>query len=363
MESVRIRLSRIAHAVFATAVLTATLAGAARAGGFTVTHLVTDGTIPAAHFDRHLVNAWGISYAPGGPFWISDNGTGLSTIYSSDGTAAPLVVTVPAPTAGDTSAPTGQVFNGTTGFMVHSGAVSGSAVFLFATEDGTISGWSPVVDPTHAILAVDRSGSGAVYKGLAMGHSVLGDVLYATDFHNRRVDAFNSNFQYLGSFTDPAVPQDYAPFGIQAFGDLIYITFAEQKPPDNHDDLAGPGHGYIDVFNANSELLARLVSNGPLNSPWGMAVAPASFGSFAGSLLVGNFGDGRINAFNPITGRYLGALQGSSGAPLVLPGLWGLIPGNGGKGGDVNMVYYTAGPNDESDGAFGQIFMPNFRWR
>jgi len=361
MASVLKSLTSALRCATITVGLSAVLASAGwSADGFKVTNIVSDGSVPAQHVDKNLVNAWGIAHSPGSPFWISSNGKGVSTIYNGAGVTLLAPVQVPGPRTNITGKPTGQVFNGGPGFEVKKAGLHGPAAFIFATEDGTISGWNPTVDIAHAVIAVKPSTNGAIYKGLAIANNFFGDVLYATDFHNRKVDAFDSNFKLLGSFSDPFVPHNYAPFGIQAFDGLLYVTFAQQKGPDNEDDQAGNGHGFIDVFSSYGYPLGRLVSNGKLNSPWGLAVAPSTFGQFAGSLLVGNFGDGKINAFDPFTGQYLGTLRDPFGTPVVISGLWGLIPGNGAKGGDIDKIYFTAGPGDEAHGLFGSIASTTF---
>ena len=325
----------------------------------TQTNLVSDGFVEANHIDPNLVNPWGVSYNPTGPFWVSDNGTGVATLYNGSGEPSPvgnpLVVTIPTPDAqADHSAPTGQVFNGGGGFVVTEGYSSGSAAFLFATEDGTIAGWNPTVDATNAITAVDESGSGAVFKGLAIGTMGGQQFLYAANFHDGNVEVFDSSFNHVKSFTDPSVPSNYAPFNVQVLGDHLYVTFAQQDET-KHDDVPGPGHGYVDEFDLSGQLLHQVAANGPLDSPWGLDIAPASFGRFAGDLLVGNFGDGTINVFDHDTGDFAGKLTGPNGQPIQNDGLWALINGNGGNGGEPNTVYFTAGLADETHGLFGSL--------
>src|SRR6266513_3769309 len=285
-------------------------------------NLVSDLVGEANRRDPNLVNPWGISFNPmGGPFWVSDNGTGVVTVYNGAGkpfpVGSPIVVTVP-PAAGGIppSSPTGQVFNPTVDFTLTPGM---RAVFLFATEDGTIAGWNPMVNATTAVTKVDNSGSGAIYKGLAMGSNVNGNFLFAANFHAGTIDVFDKNFTPVispGAFTDPNIPAGFAPFNIQNIGGQLYVTYAKQDA-DKHDDVAGPGNGFVDVFNTDGVLQKRLVSQGVLNSPWGKAVAPAGFGPFGCDLLIGNFGDGTINAFNPSTGNLLGTLEDSNGQPIV----------------------------------------------
>jgi uncharacterized protein (TIGR03118 family) len=321
--------------------------------------------------DPNLVNAWGITASPMGPFWISDNGTGFSTVYNGAGqpfpASGPLVVTIPPPAgsaAGTTAAPTGVVFNSTTDFTVTANGKSGTAIFIFATEDGTISGWSPSVDP-NAILAADNSqvptaGNGAVYKGLALGSNATGNFLFATNFRAGTIDVFDKNFagaKLSGNFSDPNIPAGFAPFGIANISGNLYVTYAKQNA-EKHDDVSGAGNGYIDEFDTNGNLLKRLVTQGALNSPWGLTVAPANFGERSNDLLIGNFGDGTINAFDPTTGAFLGPLQNQDGSSVTINGLWGLDFGNGAAAGSPRTLFFTAGIGDEAHGLFGKL-QPN----
>jgi uncharacterized protein (TIGR03118 family) len=330
-------------------------AGAAGVNAFLQHNLVADVAGVADFTDPNLVNAWGIATSATSPFWVNDNGTGLSTVYTSSGSISTLKAIVPAGESGSSpSTPTGIVFNGTGGFAIATGKTPN---FIFATESGTVSGWNSTVDATHAILKVDRSGSGAVYKGLAISSGSTGPYLYAANFHSGAIDVFDANWAAValpGAFADPAVPAGYAPFNIQNLGGKLYVVYARQDAA-RHDEVPGPGNGYVAVFDLNGNLIEHLDSNGPLNAPWGMALAPATFGAFANALLVGNFGDGRINAFDPATGILLGTLQDASGSSISIPGLWGLIVGNGGNGGDPNSVYFAAGPGDETHGLFGVL--------
>ncbi|KAA5609476.1 TIGR03118 family protein [Rhodovastum atsumiense] len=326
----------------------------------TQANLVSDGFVRAAHTDGHLINPWGVSFAPGGPFWISDNGSGVATIHDGTGRTLPLgghaAITIAAARGShDPATPTGQVFNSTgSGFGITAGGKSAASVFLFATEDGTISGWNPRVDAGRSVLAVDGSGHGAVYKGLAMAQVNGRPRLYAADFRNSRVDIFDSRFAHVGSFTDPSLPKGYAPFNVQALGGRVFVTFALQDA-DRKDDVAGAGHGYVDEFDTSGHMVRRIASGGPLNSPWGLDIAPAGFGSVGGDLLVGNFGDGTIDAFDLGTDHFIGRLLGTDGRPLVIGDLWALTNGNGGNGGDPGKVYFTAGVQDEAHGLFGSL--------
>ena len=333
-------------------------AAPAHATRFVVTNLVSDGFVPAPTVDPNLINPWGVSYGPGGPFWVSDNNAGVSTLYNGSGGKIPLTVNIAPPAGGTSATPTGQVFNSSASdFQISSGGKTGKALFIFDTEDGTISGWAPGVDLTHSILAVDNStvGLGAVYKGLAFGSTGGANFIYASDFRNGLIDQYDKNFNLVRAFTDPTLAAGYAPFNVQVLGGELYATFALQDPA-KHDDVGGPGNGYVDVFNLDGSFNRRLASlGGAINSPWGLTLAPASFGAFAGDLLVGNFGDGTISAFNPITGMFEGKLLQPNGTPVALGDLWALINGGGGVGGSTDKVYFTAGVQDESHGLFGSI--------
>ena len=330
---------------------------------FNVTNLVSDQPGVAAITDPNLVNAWGISESTSSPFWISDNGTGVTTLYSVPGstppvTKRPLTVTINPAAGAASSAPTGQVFNVSPGSGF---TISGSkAVFLFASEDGAISGWNPAFGTgSTAVVAVDHGSPdlslNAVYKGLAIT-AVNGGMLYATNFRAGTVEAYGSSFNPIlpGGFVDPNLPKGYAPFGASVINGELYVTYAKQDAA-KHDDVAGAGNGFVDVFNLDGTGERRLISRGALNSPWGLALAPTAFGTFGGDLLVGNFGDGDINAYDPMTGAFLGALDGPGGNPIEIDGLWALTFGNGAAGGSLDTLYFTAGPDGESHGLFGQL--------
>lgn len=322
---------------------------AAYADGFQVSKLVSDGSVAAMTKDPNLINPWGMSASPAGPIWVSDNNSGFSTLYTGAGAKAPLDVAIP-------GSPTGQVFNGSASdFKVSGGGKTGTAAFLFAGEGGIISGWAPSVNFTNAQVAVDNSSSGAVYKGLAIGSSGGSNFLYAANFNSGQVEMYNSAFGLVKTFTDPSVAAGYAPFNVQNLGGTLYVTYALQNAA-KHDDVAGAGNGYVDAFNLDGTFKSRLVSlGGAIDSPWGLDIAPGGFKSLAGDLLVGNFGDGTISAFNPTTGAFVDVLRDKNGAPIVEGDLWGLITGNGGSGGDANKVYFTAGVADEAHGLFGSI--------
>jgi len=329
---------------------------AARSGRFYAQHnLVSDGAVAADHVDAALVNAWGLVASATSPWWIADNGTDSSTLYNGN-TGAPLSLRV-----GVAGSPTGVVFNGGSSFVVRNGTDSGPARFIFATESGTILGWNPTVAPRRAVIAVDNSTAGAVYKGLAIATTPAGARLYATNFHGGAVDVFDAAFHHVpGGFVDATLPPGYAPFGIRNLGGTIYVTYALQDA-ERHDDVAGVGHGFVNAFNTQGQLLRRVASQGRLNSPWGLAVAPSNFGAFSGNLLVGNFGDGHINAFD--LGRFQetgelqqrGELHATTGQPLAIDGLWGLDFGNGAAAGPTNALFFTAGPFDEQHGLFGRL--------
>ncbi|RZI40687.1 TIGR03118 family protein [Herbaspirillum sp. HC18] len=322
-------------------------------------NLVSDGSIPAENTDSNLINAWGIAFNPFAFVWVADNGTGVSTLYDGTGKPQSLVVQIPGPAnSGEKGNPTGIVFNGSNDFVVSKGDASGPARFIFATESGVIAGWSPNADPTHAIRVVDNSSTNAVYKGLALSAGGRGGMLYATDFRNNRVDVFDSSFKPVtlssDAFTDPNIPSGFAPFGIQAIHGDIYVTYAKVDP-STFDDVKGQGNGYVNVFDPNGKFIRRIASKGQLNAPWGIAFAPAGFGEFSNRLLIGNFGDGTINAYDLATGNFVGTLKGSDHQPIKIDGLWGLAFGNGYAGQPVNSLFFTAGPGDEEHGLYGRI--------
>jgi uncharacterized protein (TIGR03118 family) len=329
---------------------------------FAQTNLVSDGFVPAPTIDPNLINPWGLTLSATSPFWVSDNGMGVTTVYTGAGTKVNVggldsiaIATPPGQTS--PASPTGDVFNiAGTGFNVTSGGHTGSSVFIFATEDGTISGWNPNVDPASSVLAVDNSqgGTGAVYKGLAIAQTDDGTFLYAANFRNGTVDVFDQNFKQVNSFTDPNVPAGYAPFNVQVLDGHLFVTFALQNDA-KHDDVAGAGHGFVDEFDLEGHMMHRVASGGVLDSPWGLAIAPPGFGEFANDLLVGNFGDGTINVFNPKNDHFLGKLEGANGAPITIGDLWALVPGTGAAGTDPNKIYFTAGVQNEAHGLFGSL--------
>ncbi len=316
-------------------------------------NLVSDIAGTADFTDAHLVNPWGISESAASPFWLSNAGTGTATVYNGSGVASATIVTIPNGAAAKSlTGPTGQVQNGSTGFLLANGK---AASFIFDTQDGTISAWNT---GTVAQLMVDNSAAGAVYTGLAI--NIAGPTLYAANFNSGKIDVFNTTFQattLAGSFADPNLPAGYAPYNIWNLGGKLYVTYALQNASKNG-PVAGAGNGIVNVFDLNGNLLQRIASNGPLNAPWGVAIAPAGFGPFGGALLVGNFIDGTINAFNLTTGASLGALQSQGNAPIAIPGLWALIFGNGKSGGDTNTLYFSAGIQSQAHGLLGSIAPP-----
>ena len=324
---------------------------------FGVANLVTDDQMahPAQITDPNLANAWGISSSPASPFWVSNNANGLSTLYvvkpATNATSiGPLVVTLPSPDGGSTAAtPTGQAFNSVGGF-------NGDA-FLFASEDGTISGWRGALGTTAEVLQTASSDN--VYKGLTLGASGGNPYLYAANFRTGEIDVLKGSPgapNLLGNFTDPNLPAGYAPFNIANLGGSLYVSYAVQDAA-KHDEVPGAGNGIVDVFDLQGVLIRRLATGGLLDAPWGMAIAPSSFGDLAGELLVGNFGDGTINAFDLSTQNPKApeALKDSQGHPIAIEGLWGLIPGNGANAGSLDDIYFSAGPDDETHGLFGVI--------
>jgi uncharacterized protein (TIGR03118 family) len=329
------------------------------ATGYLARNLIADTPGAADLTDPNLVNGWGIAISAASPFWICDGGTGLSTVYTASATAFSISATkaqIPPSSTGANTVCTGIVANSTTGFLI--GPSPGRAAsFIFATEGGTLSGWANAVDPVNAQMAVDNSATGAVYKGLALVTTPSAQ-LYAANFKTGTVDVFDGAWKPVtlaaGSFTDPAIPAGFAPFNIQNLGGKLYVTYAKQGPTKVF-DAPGVGNGYVDVYDTNGKLLQHLAEKGTLNSPWGVQIAPATFGKFGGALLVGNFGDGLISAFDVNTGAFLGTLQDQAGKNIQIDGLWGLQFGNGGNGGDVNSLYFTAGPQQQRHGLFGII--------
>jgi uncharacterized protein (TIGR03118 family) len=323
---------------------------------FTAAALVSDGAVAAPHNDANLKNPWGVAFNPKGFVWVADNGTNVATLYDGNGVPQSLVVAIPPGTRGD-AAPTGIVFNGTQSFMVTGNSKSGVAAFIFAGEGGTISAWAPAVAPTDALTMFDDGVGGAVYKGLALAANNGNNFLYATDFHNNKIDVFDTTFRKVvmpGAFQDPTLPAGFAPFGIQLIGSNLFVTYAKQDAAA-HDNVDGAGLGVVDVFDTAGNLKQHFATGGVLNAPWGIAQAPGNFGPFSGAVLIGNFGDGTINAFNASSGAPMGAVKSSNGNAIVESGLWGIAFGNNLSNQPLNTLFFAAGPNDEANGVYGRI--------
>src|SRR5262245_23680737 len=323
--------------------------GSARADTYSWTNFQSDIAGVAQHVDPNLVNPWGMSVSSNGTIWVSVNGTGVATLYHQDGTAASLVVTIPTARQNrGTGNPTGQVFNSTNFFQVTKNGTSGPARFIFVSEDGSISGWNPTVDPTNAIIAVDNGTNHgvnrAIYKGATLGVANGHNFLYATDFHTGKVETYDENFQQVNpnGFVDPNLPSGYGPFGIRNFNGEIFVTYAKQDHK-REDDVKCAGCGFINVFDTSGNFVRRLVSNGNLNAPWGLV-------EVENELWVGNFGDGLINVYDPMTGAFIETLMRADGTQLQFDGLWDMLPAQSGGG-----VFFTAGIADESHGLFGLI--------
>ena len=328
-----------------------------------MTKLVSDGSVAAQKTDPNLKNPWGVVFATGAPVWLVNNGTQTSTIYDGTGVINSRVVALPGGIRGAAD-PTGIVANSaTTDFMISKNAGTPAAArFIFDGEGGTIIGWAPTVDGTNGIIAYDDGNGGAVYKGLAIASDGTNNFLFATDFHNKKVDVFDKTFTKVtttGGFTDSTLPANYAPFGIQAITangtTLIYVTYAQTVAGSN-DNANGAGLGLVNVFDTHGTLQKHLIATGgKLNAPWGVAVAPANFGTYSGNLLVGNFGDGVINAFDVTTGNFIGAIADSSGTAIASPGLWGIAFGNGAQNQPATTLYFAAGIANEVGGLYGRI--------
>ncbi len=329
-------------------------------------YLVTDVTVNsgsgAPNADANLINPWGLSRSSGGPWWISDNGTGLSTLYSGTGAVVPLVVTIPAAKAGSGTlgSPTGTVFNGTQEFAVGAGK---PAAFLFSTEDGTISGWNPGVNATNAVIAVNESEKGASFKGLTDGVVDIAPyqnqtLLYAADFTLSKVEVFDGSFRHVEEIEerfreDTDLPGGFAPFNVQNLGGNIYVAYAQRGSGINERD--GAGLGFVKIYSADGRPLLKLEHGSWFNAPWGMAIAPSDFGPYSHTILVGNFGSGWIAAFDPLTGRFLDFLKDATGKLITIPGLWAISPGNDGTAGNATSLYFAAGGAGEASGVLGKI--------
>jgi uncharacterized protein (TIGR03118 family) len=343
--------------------------------GFADTALVSDkvGVVATTTtIDANLSNPWGVAIAPGSPFWIADNNSNVSTLYSGTGAmetdgitgSSAVGITIPASAAGTPANPTGQVYNGSGGFLIPTSAGQETALFIFDGEGGTIAAWASGSGASAVTTYDDGVVNGAnhaVYKGLALGTVNGATFLYATDLHNNKVDVFDTNFTkppaMQGKFVDPAIPAGFVPFGIAALNGQLYVSYAKQDAA-KHDETTGAGLGYVDVFDFGGNLVNRFASAGALNAPWGMAIAPEGFGSLAGDLLIGNFGDGKINIFAPngtALATSMGSLSVNNGGTFALPGLWSLVFGNGDADKPMTTLFYTGGFADQTDGVFGSI--------
>jgi uncharacterized protein (TIGR03118 family) len=320
---------------------------------FVQRNLVGDVTLyGAVTVDPNLVNPWGLAFASSGALWVANNGTGTATVYAQNGAKLQPTVTVPSAVEGEPGVPTGMIANASPDFVIPgtgAGPALGAATFILAGEDGTISAWNTNTG-SSAVLVADRSAQGAVYKGIAMALNGTASRLYLTNFTGNSIDVFDAGFTFVTSFTDPTIPVGYGPFGIQTIGNQLYVTYAKQHGPENEDDEPGIGNGFVDVFTPAGGLVRRFASRGMLNSPWGIAVAPAGFGKFGGNILIGNFGDGTIGAYDPATGGFIETLRAPSGVPITIPGLWALgFPANS------STLFFTSGPGDESHGLVGTL--------
>lgn len=331
------RMSRIIAILALLALALGISSSAFAQAGYSVTKLVSNVSGQAQHQDPQLVNAWGVSFAPGGPFWVSDNGTGVSTLYNAQGVKQSLVVTIPSSTGAGTGQPTGQVYNATAGWVVTQNGKSGAASFIFATFDGTISGWNPSVNASDAVIAVNNTG--AWYTGLAMGSNNGANFLYAADNLNNKVDVFDTSFNKTNSFTDTSLPAGSAPYNVVNIGGQLYVTFTN-----------GNGTGVVDIFTTAGTKVKTFATGGTLRSPWGVALAPKNFGPASNAILVGDEGDGRINAFNATSGKLIGE------SASITSGLWALNFGGGASNdGQTNQLFFTSGPAGYSDGLFGVV--------
>lgn len=354
------------------------------AAGFVQSNLASDIPGFGAHTDSDLKNPWGATETSQGEFRVGANGAGNSPLFNAQGNELGKAISIPAPPsdpAGTLSTPNGTISNTTNDFVITQNGRSAPASVIFSAEDGTITAWNPAVNKTQAILANDQSGTGAVYKLLALGSNSQGNFLYATDFHNNKIDVFDKNFQKVplgtngfGTFTDPNEPAGFAPFGVKNINGTLFVSYAKQLAPDNHDDQEGPGNGFVDEFDTSGNFIRRFASGTAaggtltqLNSPIGMAVAPEGYGpdgKFSGALLIGNFGDSTVSAFDLKTGEFLGQLSDAEGHTLVLnggfpeadhKGLWGIAFGNGQGGAAKDALFFFAGINAEADGLFGKV--------
>jgi len=331
------------HVLTATLTLALLFVSSEALAQYKVTNLVSNQSGQATHTDPLLVNAWGLAYGPGGPFWVSDAGSGWSTLYNAGGAKQSLEVMVPSANGSGTGSPTGIVHNGSQEFQIQGSA----AIFIFATLDGTISGWAPQVNLNAAIIAVNNPG--AVYTGLAITSHDSGNFLFAADQANNKVDVYDSNFTWVNSFTDATVPAGFAPFGIQDIDGLLFVTFASQT---------GGSGGYVDIYSEGGVFIKRVTQGWPLNQPWGVAAAPRNFGTLSNTLLIANNinKSSTINGFNVLTGQLVGTVKDVNGNSIKIDQLWGIEFGGGTSvNGNLNDLYFTAGPDDNLAGTFGKI--------
>jgi uncharacterized protein (TIGR03118 family) len=361
-----------ATGILVLAVRTSLAADADDRAAYIRTDLVSNTQVLSHAPDPDLQNAWGVANSPGGPLWVSDNNDGLSTLYDGNGAKVGLTVAIPLPprppaSAPTASAPTGMVWNSTTGFPITVGSTTVPATFIFDSEDGTIAAWNSAVDPitagrSTATLVVDNSRSGAVYKGLAFGTNTHGNFLFATNFAAGTVEVYDRNFKPAdldGKFSDSDIPAGFAPFGIQNIDNNLYVTYAKQNAQKN-DVIAGEGLGFVDVYSTDGVLIKRFASRGTLNAPWGVARATQNFGAVSGAILIGNFGSqgnfaGWINAFSGGNNNdFLGPLRGTDHQPVAIDGLWSIVFGTF-LNSDADTLYFTAGPDQQRDGLFGKI--------
>lgn len=325
---------------------------------YTPHYLVSDGFVPADHIDPNLINPWGIAFAPPThPVWVANNGSGTSTLYNGLGVSLPLIVNIPAaPSVGGVGKPTGIAYNNTAGWHVTNAGRSAPATFLFATKDGTISGWEPTINATQAIIAVDNSASQADYTGLTIGANGSLILLYVANFYSGHIEVYDSGFHPItlaGDFTDPGIPAGFAPFNVQNIHGDIYVSYAKQDAT-KHNPVKKAGFGYVTLFNSRGQYLRRIATEDKLNAPYGMAFAPASFGKYSNHFLVGNYGDGKINCYDPVTNQYRARLHDVNGS-LVIKGLLGLSFGNGALIQPTNILFFAAGPDNGVHGAYGNI--------
>jgi uncharacterized protein (TIGR03118 family) len=330
---------------------------AAEPNAYAVRHLVSDGSVPADNTDTNLIDGWGVAFNPNGVVWVNSAGAGKSVLYDGNGVPQSLVVTVPAGASGGQGIPTGITFSSSNDFVVRKGTLAGPSRFIFASLTGSISGWAPNVDVTNALVAVDRSGEGASYTGLALAANGSGNLLYAADVRRGRIDVFDRTFApatLAGGFVDPHLPAGFVPFAIHNLQGNLYVSFGRLNPAGNFVQT-GRGLGVVSTFDADGRFLRRIGGEQHLNAPWGMAIAPAGFGRFSNRLLVGNFGDGTIQAFDLASGRRVGSLRTAHGKRLAIPVLWGLAFGNGILNQPTDALFFAAGPNFGTGGLYGRI--------